>query len=154
VACVSAPGAPLDRELLASAARAAGLSVPVELVAIADGLTVNGGERVCDRLLSSGVPFTAILTGSDILAAGCCTALKAAGKPCPGAVSVTGVGDLPLSAILPVPLTTIRLPWFEVGVKAAQLLLARLRHPGEPEREIRLPASLIPRASTGPLLVP
>jgi LacI family transcriptional regulator, galactose operon repressor len=154
VACVSAPGAPLDCGLLAAAARTAGLTVPEELVAIADGLTVNGGERVCGRLLSSGVPFTAVLTGSDILAAGCCTALKAAGRPCPAAVSVTGVGDLPLSAILPVPLTTIRLPWFEVGVKAAQLLLARLRHPSEPEREIRLPAALIPRSSTGPVCVP
>lgn len=154
VACVSALGAPLSSGLLAAAARAAGLTVPEELVAIADGLTVNGGERICGRLISSGIPFTAILTGSDILAAGCCTALKAAGRPCPSAVSVTGVGDLPLSATLPVPLTTVSLPWYQVGVRAAQLLIARLHNPGEPEREILLPASLIPRSSTGPLRAP
>jgi LacI family transcriptional regulator len=154
VACVSALGAPLSSGLLAGAARAAGLTVPEELIAIADGLTVNGGERICGRLISSGTPFTAILTGSDILAAGCCTALKTAGRPCPSAVSVTGAGDLPLSATLPVPLTTVSLPWYQVGVRAAQLLIARLHNPGEPEREILLPASLIPRSSTGPLRLP
>jgi LacI family transcriptional regulator len=154
VACVSALGAPLSSGLLAAAARAAGLTVPEELVAIADGLTVSGGERICGRLVSSGIPFTAILTGSDILAAGCCTALTTAGRPCPAAVSVTGAGDLPLSATLPVPLTTVSLPWYQVGVRAAQLLIARLHNPNEPEREILLPASLIPRSSTGPLRVP
>ena len=79
VACISALGAPLASGLLAAAARAAGLIVPQELVATADGLTVNGGERACGKLVSSGVPFTAVLTGSDILAAGCCTALRTAG---------------------------------------------------------------------------
>ena len=154
VACVSAPGAPLASGLLAAAARAVGLTVPEQLVVIADGLTVSGGERVCGRLVSSGIPFTAVLTGSDILAAGCCAALDAASRPCPAAVSVTGVGDLPLSAILPVPLTTVSLPWFQVGAKAAQLLLARMHNLGEAEREVLLPASLIPRQSTGPLRVP
>jgi LacI family transcriptional regulator len=154
VACVSALGAPLASGLLVAAARAAGLTVPDQLVAIADGLTVNGGERACGKLVSTGIPFTAVLAGSDLLAAGCCTALKTAGRPCPTAVSVTGAGDLPLSAILPVPLTTVRLPWFEVGAKAAQLLLARLHSPAEPERGILLPAALIPRSSTGPVLVP
>jgi LacI family transcriptional regulator len=154
VACVSALGAPVSSGLLAVAARAAGLTVPQELVANADGLTVSGGERVCGKLISSGARFTAILTGSDVLAAGCCTALKEADLPCPAEVSVTGVGDLPLSAILSVPLTTVSLPWYEVGVRAAQLLIARLHNPAEPEREILLPATLIRRCSTGPLRVP
>jgi LacI family transcriptional regulator len=154
VACVSALGAPISSGLLAAAARAVGLTVPQELVMNADGLTVSGGERVCGKLISSGTQFTAILTGSDVLAAGCCTALKVAGLPCPAAVSVTGVGNLPLSAILSVPLTTVSLPWYEVGVRAAQLLIARLHNPAEPEREILLPAMLIRRSSTDPLRVP
>jgi LacI family transcriptional regulator len=154
VAVVSALGAPLASGLLVAAAQAAGLNVPEQLVAIADGITVNAGERTCGKLISTGIPFTAVLTGSDILAAGCCTALKSAGRPCPAAVSVTGAGDLPLSAILPVPLTTVRLPWYEVGAKAAQLLLARLYNPAEQERGLLMPAALIPRSSTGPVRVP
>jgi LacI family transcriptional regulator len=69
-------------------------------------------------------------------------------------VSVTGVGDLPLSAFLPVPLTTVSLPWYEVGAKAARLLLSRLYNPGEPETEILVAPVLIPRSSTGRVHVP
>jgi LacI family transcriptional regulator len=154
VACISAPGASLASGLLAAAARTAGLTVPQQLEVTADGLTVSDGERTCARLLSSGIRFTAVLAGSDILAAGCCALLRAVCRPCPDAMSVTGVGDLPLSAKLPVPLTTVSLPWYEVGIRAAQLLIARLSNAGEPETEILLPPVLIARRSTGLLRLP
>ena len=55
----------------------------------------------------------------------------------PGRVSVTGFGDLPLSASLSPALTTVGLPQYDVGAAAARLLLARVLHPGLPAESPR-----------------
>jgi LacI family transcriptional regulator len=149
-ACASAPGAPLPAALLSSAASAAGLTVPPLLRAAARADTAPEGRRCCRDLLATGLPFTAVLAGGDALAAGFLEELAAAGLPCPGAVSVTGAGDLSLAASLPVPLTTVALPWHDAGAAAAGLLLARLRDPGAPPRALRLAPALHPRGSTAP----
>lgn len=143
--CVSCPAAPLTARLLEDAAVAAGLTVRLKAATV---LSVGEGRRCCRELIASGVPFTAILAGSDLLAAGCCAELAAAARPCPAAVSVTGAGDLPLSESLPVPLTTVALPWREAGAAAARLLTARLRDPAAPAQAIRLTPGLIQRGST------
>lgn len=150
IACVSSPAAPLPGSLLEAAAEAACLWLDGRLKATARADSVGEGRRCCRALLAVGVPFTAILAGSDILAAGCCAELAAAGRPCPDAVSVTGAGDLPLAGDLPAPLTTVTLPWHLAGAEAARLLIARLRDPGLPAQHPRLPPGLVARRSTAP----
>jgi LacI family transcriptional regulator len=148
VGCVSSPAAPLPGRLLQAAAASAGLTVAACLSTAAGELSVAEGRRCCRELLAARVPFTAILAGCDILAAGCCAELAAAGRPCPGSVSVSGAGDLPLSGSLPAPLTTVALPWRGAGAEAARLLIARLRNPGSPVQVIRLAPHLVQRRST------
>jgi LacI family transcriptional regulator, galactose operon repressor len=150
VAVVSSPAAPLPARLLQPAAAAAGMHAGPRLTAAARADSVSEGRRCCRALLRSGVPFTAVLAGSDLLAAGCCAKLASAGRPCPAAVSVTGAGDLPLAGWLPVPLTTVTLPWRQAGAEAARLLAARLSDPGLPAAAVRLPGALVHRASTAP----
>jgi LacI family transcriptional regulator len=149
-AVVSSPAAPLPARLLQSAAAAAGMHAGPRLTAAARADSVSEGRRCCRALLRSGVPFTAVLAGSDLLAAGCCAELASAGRPCPAVVSVTGAGDLPLSGSLPVPLTTVTLPWQQAGAEAASLLAARLSDPAFPARAVRLPPGLAQRGSAAP----
>ena len=73
-----------------------------------------------------------------------------AGQRCPADITVTGYGDTPLSTALTPPLTTVRLPYFQVGRLAAELLLAAIS--GQPApAEIRYAApELVVRASCAP----
>jgi DNA-binding LacI/PurR family transcriptional regulator len=47
------------------------------------------------------------------------------------------------------PLTAIRQPTYRLGRTAAEMLLARIAEPGRPVAQVRLPAELIVRASSG-----
>jgi LacI family transcriptional regulator len=109
--------------------------------------TAPEGRRCARVLLGQGA--TAIAAATDLLAAGALAAVAEAGLRCPADITVTGYGDTPLSAALTPPLTTIRLPCFQVGRHAAELLLAAIAGRGAPA-EIRYAApELVVRASCG-----
>jgi LacI family transcriptional regulator len=148
IACVTGPGEyGRYRDFLATMA-AKGLQPPPFPALTARAHTAGEGNRCCHRLLASRATCTAIVTTSDLLAAGCCQALGEDGRACPRQVCVTGWGDLPLAGSITPPLTTIRLPQYHVGVQAAQLLLDRIASPGSPPVARLLPPELIVRGST------
>jgi LacI family transcriptional regulator len=110
--------------------------------------TAQEGLRCAAALL--GQDCTAIAAATDLLAAGALAAVAEAGLRCPADVTVTGYGDTPLSAALTPQLTTVRLPYFEVGRQAAALLLAAIGDRAAPA-EIRYAApDIIIRASCAP----
>jgi LacI family transcriptional regulator len=150
IACITAPGAPIGQEELLTAARARGLQTPACLTVPARELTVEAGRKRTQYLLTTGVRFTAVVTSSDVLAAGSCQALAEASRPCPASISVTGAGDIPLAASLFPALTTVRLPQYAVGAAAARLLLEQLSEPAAAPAPVRLPAELITRGSVAP----
>jgi LacI family transcriptional regulator len=89
------------------------------------GFTIAGGEAAMERLMEGGLP-TAVLAANDLMALGAARHLLAAGVEVPGQVSVAGVDDIPLAAYGPVPLTTMRVPTYEIGRRGAELLLSAL----------------------------
>jgi LacI family transcriptional regulator len=110
--------------------------------------TAREGQRCARALLARGC--TAIAAATDQLAAGALAAVTQAGLRCPADITVTGYGDTPLSAALTPPLTTVRLPCFQVGRTAAELLLAAISGRAAPA-EIRYAApELVVRASGAP----
>jgi LacI family transcriptional regulator len=126
-----------------------GLEVPEERVAFADSFSIEEGQRRALQLLSRDPRPTAVVAANDMLALGCYTALAELGLSCPGDVSVTGFNDMPFMDRLNPPLTTVRVPQYELGWKAAELLLERIAHPGSPPKSIRLGPKLVVRGSTG-----
>ncbi|AWS44341.1 LacI family DNA-binding transcriptional regulator [Streptosporangium sp. 'caverna'] len=108
------------------------------------------GAKAVTELLDDGVEFTAVLAGNDLLALGCYDALAERGLSCPDDVSVVGFNDMPFVDKLSPPLTTVRIPHYEVGAEAAHLLLERLRAPSRSARSILLPLTLVNRKSTAP----
>ena len=85
-----------------------------------------------------------------MIAVGALQAMHSDGLRCPDDVSIVGFNDMPFVDQLSPPLTTVRLPQYEVGVQAAQLLLARLANPGSSAKTVILPVALVARGSTGP----
>ncbi|MEW6706460.1 MAG: substrate-binding domain-containing protein [Pseudomonadota bacterium] len=90
-----------------------------------------GGLLAMNRLLDSGLPFTAVFAANDQLAFGARMALYRRGVRVPDDVSLVGVDDLPAAAYFTPPLTTVRQPIHEIGRRAASTLLRMLGHPVE-----------------------
>jgi LacI family transcriptional regulator len=128
----------------------AGLDADPALVRFGRTFTEPEGERLCDDLVTSGEDFTAIVAGNDLMALGCYDVFAARGIDCPGDISVVGFNDMPFAARFHPPLTTVRIPHYELGAAAAELLLERLQQPDAPARQVVLPPELIVRESTGP----
>ena len=115
----------------------------------------RGGVRRAERARRHGrsflerAAFDAVFVASDVVALGAIGALRGAGRRVPEAVSVVGFDDIPLAAFFDPPLTTVRLPAFELGQAVGRALLERIAQPTIPTRTL-LPTELIVRGSTAP----
>jgi LacI family transcriptional regulator len=109
----------------------------------------QAGAEAMRTLLDSGPPFTAVLAGNDLLALGVYDALAERGLRCPDDISVVGFNDMPFMDKVSPPMTTVRIPHYEIGAEAARLLLEVLNDPGRHPRSMLLPLTLVVRASTG-----
>ncbi|WP_374195805.1 LacI family DNA-binding transcriptional regulator [Streptomyces sp. ISL-24] len=88
----------------------------------------SGYVRTRDAL-GAGLEFTAVFAGSDMVALGALAALREAGLDVPGEVSVVGFDDVPFATDLTPPLTTVRVPYEELGRTAVRLALEREQYP-------------------------
>jgi LacI family transcriptional regulator len=118
-------------------------------VVVADAYSEPAGRVAMLQLLERDHP-TAVVAGNDLLAIGCYDAFDETGLVCPDDISVTGFNDMPLIGRLRPPLTSVRVPQYELGVEAARLLLDRLTGRTLTPRVVLLPVSLIVRGSTAP----
>jgi DNA-binding LacI/PurR family transcriptional regulator len=77
--------------------------------------------------------------------------LSELGIRCPEDVSVVGFDDIKFCENLRVPLTTIRVPKFEMGNLAAQMLIRHIESKqAVTPRKVYLDATLVVRSSTAP----
>jgi LacI family transcriptional regulator len=128
--------------------RALGLEADPRLILVGDAFTEASGARICRELIERDVPFTAIVAGNDLMALGCYDALAEHGLSCPGDVSVVGFNDMPFAARFNPPLTTVRIPHYEMGSRSAELMLERLQDPDAPPRQLLLQPELVARGSS------
>lgn len=130
-----------------------GLDVRAELIVESAMFRTDAGRAACQRLVDSGAPFTAIVAANDLIALGCYDVLADAGLSIPSDVSVTGYNDLAFIDRVSPPLTTVSVPYQEMGAAAARQLLDLLSDEGDdesPYSPVELPPDLVIRASTAP----
>lgn len=87
------------------------------------------------------------------MAAGVLDAAKKYGIQVPKEFSVIGYDDIPLSALLSPPLTTILQDNKALGKKAVQLLCAVIQNDFDQPQQIKITPSLITRDSTAELSI-
>ena len=131
------------REVLA----AAGIAEEPELIA-EGAFDAQSGHRAMADILRRTTP-DAVFVASDVVAFGAFAGLRDAGLSVPRDVSVVGFDAIPLSAYIDPPLTTIRLPAFDLGLAAGRAILQRIAGRLDADRTL-LPTELIVRASTAP----
>jgi LacI family transcriptional regulator len=123
----------------------AGLPLPPEYI-LTSRFDTAGGHAAGASLLKLNPRPTAIFAVNDTAAIGVIGVLREFGLR-PGAdVAVVGYNDIPVAADMPVPLTTVHSPMFDMGRQAMDLLLQRVQE--EPVRSKRLRPHLVVRAST------
>ncbi|HEX2129866.1 MAG TPA: LacI family DNA-binding transcriptional regulator [Solirubrobacterales bacterium] len=127
-----------------------GLEADPDLILVGDAFVESEGERLCNELLDRDGKVTAILAGNDLMALGCYDAFVTRGVACPGQISVVGYNDMPFAGWFNPPLTTVALPHYEIGARAAELLLEQLREPTTEATQVTLAPSLVVRGSTAP----
>lgn len=127
-----------------------GLELDPDLVAVAERFREEPGANAFAELLDRGSAFTAVVAGNDLLALGCYDVLKERSLRVPEDVSVVGFNDILFADKFAPPLTTIGIPHYQIGVKAAQLLLESLEGQEATAMTVRLAPSLVVRDSTAP----
>lgn len=127
------------------ALREAGLPIRPELI-FPSSFSMESGEEAGQRLLAADPRPTAVFAVNDNTAIGLLSAVQRAGVTVPGQLSVVGYNDIPLAARLPVPLTTIRVPFTEIADAAVDLLIDL--EAGVPAATRRFAPTLIPRRTT------
>lgn len=118
-----------------------------------EAYSVDEGQRVMDKYLDQNSnDITGVLAGNDLLALGVYHSLRLHKLQCPGDVSVVGFNDMPFSNDFQPPLTTIKAPYFDMGVEAARLILSQIDGGDNGPMKVTLPVTLIVRGSTARVL--
>ncbi|MBR7828864.1 LacI family DNA-binding transcriptional regulator [Actinospica sp. MGRD01-02] len=131
------------------ALEAYGMSVEPDLV-VHTTYEYGEGARAVRQALERGVEFTAVFAGSDVVAAGALEALRSAGLRVPEDVSLAGYDDIPLARDLTPKLTTVHVPYEEIGRSAARLALEREPGVRGEHKHVVLGTHVVVRQSVAP----
>jgi LacI family gluconate utilization system Gnt-I transcriptional repressor len=110
--------------------------------------SVGLGARMFEQIRASQPEVDAIFFCNDDLAHGALLAALRMGVEVPRQIAIAGFNDLPESAHMVPPLTTVRTPRAEVGEQAARLLLSLIRKEPPAAATLDLGFELVQRAST------
>lgn len=132
------------REGYQEALAEAGLDIDRSLV-IGDAFSIEAGEEAGLTLLTRPERPTAIFAVNDNVAIGVLSIASRLRLRVPEDVSLVGYNDIPIVSKLPVPLTSVRVPFAQIAAGALSLLLDAQDPKG---RTLTYAPTLIPRRST------
>ena len=117
--------------------------------AITTGLYIEEGEKVVQELIDNDDLPEAFFCVNDPVAIGAMKALKRNNIKIPDQVAVIGFSESPVVEIIEPPLSSVIQPTFEMGHKAANILLEHIESENKKEPEtIFLEGKLSARASS------
>lgn len=111
---------------------------------------LEAGEAGIQYLLRAKPAPTAVVCGNDRTALGVLRVLREKGIRVPEQISVLGFDDDESAALSVPPLTTVRQPMFEIGIKATELLLQQVEQGERLQHSIILPTELVVRETVAP----
>ena len=113
-------------------------------------LTVAGGREAAESII--GTPATrrptAVLCANDLLALGVLQEMVRHGFAVPDDMAIVGYDDIDFAAAAAVPLTSVRKPRYELGRRAAELLLEEAAGDGHVHQQPVLEPVLVVRESS------
>jgi LacI family transcriptional regulator len=122
-----------------------------ELVVFApETLTVAGGREAGSRIV--GMPAarrpTAAVCANDLIALGLLQEMVRQGLRVPDDFAIVGYDDIDFASAAAVPLSSVRKPRYELGRRAAELLLDEARNPDHRHEQLLFEPQLVVRESS------
>lgn len=109
----------------------------------------KGGMLGMEQFLNHQEIPTAILASNDLIALGAMQVATENGYDVPRDISIIGIDDIHAASLTNPPLTTVRKMKYDIGCKAAEILLSKLSEDkSSPPQVIKIPCQLIIRGST------
>ena len=111
---------------------------------------MESGYQAMSRFLDQGLPPTAVVAASDLMAVGAMNAVLDRGLRVPHDISVIGFDNIAMASAVRPALTTVAQPMYEIGAIAMERLIRSIT--GEEEPAVHwIQPSLIIRQSTAPV---
>lgn len=136
-------------------ARAAGFAAvlkragaPAPVIELVDGATIAEGRRAVAHVLSKAPKTEGVFFATDILAVGGLLECQRCGIAIPSQLAIAGLGDLEIARELAPALTTVRIPAYEIGRRAGEIVIDRVRGETAERRVFDLGFSIVVREST------
>jgi LacI family transcriptional regulator len=118
-------------------------------VVLDEAFNEEGGVRAATAILGGEFKPTAIFAANDLMAIGVMQALRDGKIDIPGEIAVVGFDDISAAKLVTPSLTTVAQFQYQMGVKAAQILMERLRgSTPSAGTTLEMPYSLVERGST------
>lgn len=127
-----------------SALESFGIPFDKSLVRVAKSSFDDGFASV-EELLMKGI--TALFVANNVLTMGSINYLQGRGVRIPDELALIGFDDYDWTKITNPPLTVIRQPSYEIGYKAAEIMLNKMNGKNKGNKEYRLPTELVIRGS-------
>jgi len=124
--------------------------IEIDSTYIQEGDTsMESGYNQTQKLLALEDPPTALFVFNDEMAFGAIKAARAHGLTVPEDIAIVGFDNLEMSTVVTPTLTTINQPRYEIGKKAAELLLALMTGEEMKKNRFIMKDTLIVRESCG-----
>ena len=150
IGCLTGPvDHPRSRDRLKGfieAVEVSGLSIRSDWI-IADDLSAPGGYHAMKKLLQAEEQPNAVFACNDMMAIGAYRAIQERGLVVGRDISIIGYDDLELAAYLTPSLTTVHQPSFDLGLKAADILIDHLENKTELPKLLKFQPNLVVRDS-------
>ncbi len=105
-------------------------------------LSVDAGHAAAAKLLDLPDPPTAIFVDNLVMVTGAIRAIRERALRCPEDISIVSSDDAEWLDVFDPPVTTIVQPSYELGTRAAEVLLKRIRHPKRATENVLLKPGL------------
>src|SRR5699024_3456297 len=115
--------------------------------------TIEDGYRSMNSLLDLEEPPTAVFTANILISLGAMKAIQDRNLKIPADISVIGIHDVMFAATLYPPLTTVKMPLYEMWQEAVKKIISMIKGETDPinSKGITIEGgTLIKRESTGP----
>ncbi|MGE4353232.1 MAG: LacI family DNA-binding transcriptional regulator [Oscillospiraceae bacterium] len=112
---------------------------------------IDSGYEAMKKILNKGYRHGTVCCGCDMIAIGAMDAIYEANLSIPKDFRLFGYDDLEMAPYLRVPLSTVRQPFYEIGVEGFRVLINRIENPDSPIQSVILQPQLVIRQSTDEL---
>jgi LacI family transcriptional regulator len=116
-----------------------------------DDTTRENGYNAAKKLFKQNKTVTAIFACNDAMAIGAMQFIKENGLSVPEDISVIGFDDVEADVSIDPPLSTVRVPKYEMGIEVMKLMSDLLKNDKGTKKKVLIPVELVERKSTAEL---